>query len=125
VDEFDVQVSQRRKVSSTDAIDWISTTENPKSIRTRATPIDRRNPRGESPSSRAVLGETSATTDSLADAAAETIAVAAARAPAGESSGMCNEVNASVVPASAAAAKVGPASGACAWYALAPNRVSA
>ncbi|MGY2900084.1 hypothetical protein ACVKXF_002738 [Curtobacterium sp. PvP017] len=37
---------------------------------------------------------------------------------------MCNEVNASVAPAAAAASKVGPASGPCARYALAPNRIS-
>ena len=72
-----------------------------------------------------MLGETSATTDSPADAAADTSAVSAERAPETESPGMCNEVNAIVAPASSAAAKVGPASGACAWYALAPNRVSA
>lgn len=76
-------------IGRTVAIEWVWATENAKSIRTRATPIDRNNSHGESPSSRAVFGETSATIDSPADAAAETIAVAAARVPAVESSGMC------------------------------------
>ena len=42
------------------------------------------------------------------------MAVAAARAPDGEFSGMCNEVNASVAPPAEAAANDVEASGACA-----------
>lgn len=72
-----------RAIGRTAAIARTSEEENPKSIRTRVTPIDRRNSHGESPSSRAVLGETSATTVSPEDAEADTIAVAAARVPEG------------------------------------------
>ncbi len=94
MDQLDVQVSEWRQfggrsvlalraIGRTAAIERISGTENPKSIRARATPIDSRKSHGESPSNRAVLGETSATTGSPEDAAADTIAVAAARAPEG------------------------------------------
>ena len=108
------RVLELSAIGSTAAIDRIDDSENPKSIRTGATPIDRRNSHGESPSSRAVLVETSATTVNPDAAAADTIDVAVARSPAGESSVMCNDVNASVAPANAADEKVDGGSDACA-----------
>jgi len=59
-----------RAIGRTAAIERVSGTENPKSIRALATPIDRRMSHGESPSNRAVLGETPATANSPEEAAA-------------------------------------------------------